>query len=192
MNLTTHASRRMNVPGPLTCVAAAGVLLLVLTMLDEQPARTFLFQARRADVARKWSVIAKSHVPVTDKVVKGFGRFYDVYFSQDVVAKPVKLLEIGLGCDMSYGPGASSKTWPQLFLQGEIWLAEVNKECVQKYWNPAMRWRYVWGDQGDTATVEGWLATMGGNFDYIIDDGGHTNQQIWNTFQVSAVHILLG
>ena len=39
------------------------------------------------------------------------------------------------------------------------------------------------GDQGDLATLDSWIETSGGNFDIIIDDGGHHNCQIINTFE---------
>jgi hypothetical protein len=41
-----------------------------------------------------------------------------------------KILEIGLGCDMAYGPGASAKVWRELFPDAVVWFAEFNEECV--------------------------------------------------------------
>ncbi|KAL4514733.1 hypothetical protein Ndes2437B_g01102 [Nannochloris sp. 'desiccata'] len=96
----------------------------------------------------------------------------------------MKLLEIGLGCGMSYGPGASSLVWPELFPNGKIWFAEYEESCIKNYWNETSRFNYVVGDQSDRGVLEEWVAKTGGNFDYIIDDGGHTNPQIWNSFDV--------
>eukprot|EP00887_Chlorella_sp_A99_P005993 scaffold27.g5993.t1 len=48
-----------------------------------------------------------------------------------------------------------------------------SQECVKQYWKPSFRWRYVTGDQANLTTLE----FMAGN-------GGHTNPQIWNSFQV--------
>jgi hypothetical protein len=129
-----------------------------------------------------FTAVAVSHQPVTDKVAHGYGTIYDAYFTEPVVLKPTKLLEIGVGCGMGYGPGASSKIWPDLFPRAEIWFAEYNVECIKKYWQPGLSWRYVTGDQSDIKTLQMWTATFGGNFDFIIDDGGHTNPQIWNSF----------
>ena len=39
------------------------------------------------------------------------------------------------------------------------------------------------GDQGDPAVLDEWIETSGGDFDIIIDDGGHSNCQIWTSFE---------
>ena len=92
--------------------------------------------------------------------------------------KKTKFLEIGLGCDMHYGPGKSARLWTELFKHPstEIWVAEVNVECAQK-WNKSMNNRILTGDQGDEVTLRNWVNATGGGFDVIIDDGGHTFHQ---------------
>lgn len=134
----------------------------------------------------RWSEIARSVQPVTDKLtVHGYDSIYDVYFNQEVANRPLKFLEIGLGCGMSYGPGASAKIWPALFPHAEVWFAEYNEDCIKKYADSHnISWKYVTGDQEDIPTLNKWLVETAGGFDFIIDDGGHTNKQIWNTFQV--------
>ena len=127
--------------------------------------------------------IATANQPVTDKIAHGFGTLYDAYFTSSVQDGRVKLLEIGLGCDMTYGPGASSKIWPALFPKGQIWLADVDGDCVKRYWNARMPWQYVTGDQSKETVLNVWLNKMGDNFDFIIDDGAHTNAAIWTSFQ---------
>lgn len=130
-----------------------------------------------------FSRIALEMEPVTDKVsVHHYETLYDKYFSD--IDQPIKLLEIGLGCDMAYGPGASAQIWPQLFpTDSEIWFAELDEECVRNYWTSDLAWNYVTGDQGDPETVEKWIQITGGEFDFVIDDGGHTNTQIWTSFE---------
>lgn len=44
----------------------------------------------------------------------------------------MEMLEIGLGCDMNYGPGASVAVWKKLFPRAELWEAEYNGDCVKK------------------------------------------------------------
>ena len=39
------------------------------------------------------------------------------------------------------------------------------------------------GDQGNITVLHSWIEKSGGNFDVIIDDGGHQNCQIWHSFQ---------
>lgn len=62
--------------------------------------------------------------------------------------------------------------------------AEYEEACINEYWKQHKpTWRYVTGDQANQATLEKWLETTKGGFDVILDDGGHTNPQIWNSFQ---------
>lgn len=62
---------------------------------------------------------ARSFSPVTDKVTTHsyqtmYGRFLLPYY---YVHPKMKFLEIGLGCDMNYGPGASVALWKNFFLK---------------------------------------------------------------------------
>lgn len=93
----------------------------------------------------------------------------------------VQLLTYSPTC-RPYGPGASSQVWPKLFPRGEVWFAEIDAACVEKHWNSTFPWKYVAGDQADVDTLKNWVSRTGGEFDYIVDDGGHTNTQIWNSF----------
>ena len=106
----------------------------------------------------------------------------------------VKLLEIGLGCAMAYGPGKSVYVWRKLFGEsGEIWEAEFNAECAQKLnaTGTLKGINILVGNQESNITVNEWIATTGGKFDVIIDDGGHTNAQIRNSFDILFAKALL-
>lgn len=83
---------------------------------------------------------------------------------------------------MKYGPGASAPIWPTLFPAGEVWFAEFNETCINSYWNEAMPWKFVASDQANRSDLARWMRQPGGQFDFIIDDGGHTNVQIWVLF----------
>ena len=49
------------------------------------------------------------------------------------------MLEIGLGCDMKYGPGASYQLWKTILTeQDELWEAEVDRKCVEKFQEEGM------------------------------------------------------
>ncbi len=97
----------------------------------------------------------------------------------------MKMLEIGLGCDMNYGPGASVWLWKELFPRAELWEAEYDGECVQK--SKAKKQldgiHTLVGDQGDPSVLDQWIEESKGNFDVVIDDGGHTQCQIWTSFE---------
>ena len=71
--------------------------------------------------------VALSFKPVTDKI--GYGkrdrhRYHNMYgqfllpFSAHTPT--MKFLEIGLGCNMEYGAGASVKIWKRLFPKAEL------------------------------------------------------------------------
>jgi len=128
---------------------------------------------------------AKSFNPVTDKVTTHsyqimYGRFLLPYYQQN---PSMKMLEIGLGCNMHYGPGASTAVWKELFPEAELWEAESNFQCVEKHRDDTLKGFYVLtGDQGDDAVLDSWVELSGGNFDVVIDDGGHQNCQIWHSF----------
>lgn len=108
--------------------------------------------------------------PETDKVK--WGHHYDIMYGQFLLpfyaAKPkMKFLEIGFGCDMSHGAGASVKVWQKLFPQAEIWEAELHVACIvtlelQKKLNGI---KTLTGDQMDIRTLDKWIKqTRGGNF----------------------------
>ena len=127
---------------------------------------------------------------VTDKVGLSsqhtYHNMYGMFLLPYAANKPnMKMLEIGLGCNMNYGPGASVALWKKLFPQAELWLAEYNAPCVQKAKERNMLdgIHVVTGDQSDPATLQRWVKeSNGGNFDIIIDDGGHKNCQISTSF----------
>ena len=124
--------------------------------------------------------------PIPDKVTRHsyqtmYGRFLLPYYYEHPT---MKMLEIGLGCNMNYGPGASVTLYKTLFPQAELWEAEFVERCVKEYKGSEMLKgiNVLTGDQGDYATLDRWISDSGGNFDVVIDDGGHQNCQIWNSF----------
>jgi hypothetical protein len=57
---------------------------------------------------------------------------YEKYL-EPIRDKPLKMLEIGLGCDMSYGPGKSYYTWQEFLPNVDLYYIEYDKECVRKW-----------------------------------------------------------
>lgn len=132
----------------------------------------------------EFEFLATSQDPVTDKVTTHhYQLMYGMYLGP-IRHLPVKMLEIGLGCDMNYGPGASTKVWQKWLPRAEIWQAELNGDCVDKARNLHMldEIKTLVGDQGNPEDLKRWIEESGGNFDFIIDDGGHTNQMIKLSF----------
>lgn len=99
--------------------------------------------------------------------------------------RKLKLLEIGLGCDMEYGPGSSVRVWQKIGLghDVEIWEAEKDELCVRQSQEKGQLKgiNVLVGDQARHDVLEKWVKESGGNFDVIIDDGGHRNDMILNS-----------
>jgi len=136
--------------------------------------------------SRKFIDYAVSLRPVTDKVyTHSYHTMYGQFLMPFVGAKPdLKMFEIGLGCAMDYGAGASVGVWKKLFPHIELWEADVNEECVNKWKDKdSMKGiNLLVGDQNNPETLDSWIEKSGGKFDVIIDDGGHEQCQINTSF----------
>ncbi|UJR38307.1 hypothetical protein I4U23_030977 [Adineta vaga] len=117
----------------------------------------------------------------TDKVfIHHYERLYEKYLSQ-YRDTSVRLLEIGLGCDMVQAIGASALTWREyLGYKAEIHILEIDIECGEKWYSTIGKQMNIsmhYGNQENIAFLEHFKSQMK-KFDIIIDDGGHTmNQQ---------------
>lgn len=139
---------------------------------------------------------ARSQMPCTDKVsTHSYQTMYGVNLLPFMEAtNGAKLFEIGLGCDMNYRPGASVDLWKSLFPSATLWEAEFDAKCVQNAEANGLLAgvQVVTGDQGNQTTVQGWVAESGGDFDVVIDDGGHENKQIRASFEILWPHVKPG
>jgi hypothetical protein len=145
--------------------------------------------------------IASSTAMISDKVVD---HKYQVMYGLFLIpmrakfrrlSKKIKFLEIGLGCNMEYGPGASVQLWKKLFgNSADIWEAEANSECVQKYraTGDLDGINTLVGDQLDFNDLRNWINISGGQFDVIIDDGGHHSDHILNSLTGLWDHLSSG
>ncbi|KAK3288873.1 hypothetical protein CYMTET_3667 [Cymbomonas tetramitiformis] len=95
---------------------------------------------------------------------------------------PAKILEIGLGCDMIYGPGKSLDLWTRYFTNPlvEITFIELDAQCVQRFgeqiYKNGKKVSVVAGDQANVSLLAE-VTRRYGPFDVVIDDGGHTFHQ---------------
>ncbi|PFH54948.1 hypothetical protein XA68_11454 [Ophiocordyceps unilateralis] len=115
----------------------------------------------------------------TDKVTShGYQSMYEKYLPT-IRDMPVKMLEIGLGCNMDYGPGASYYTWLEYFPMVDLYFIELDASCVLKFQDKMANAHVFVGDQADIAFLDQFAAitTADGLFDIVIDDGGHTMKQ---------------
>lgn len=83
--------------------------------------------------------------------------------------QPIKLLEIGISV------GGCLQMWAKYFSKGEITGIDITPECNRDFGD---RIETFIGDQTDTKFLE----TLG-DFDIIIDDGGHTMKQQITSFE---------
>lgn len=135
--------------------------------------------------------------PKSDKVTAhGYEAVYGFYLEAlRENSKGRKFLEIGLGCDKFHG-ATGPQLWREWFGEGqmELFMAEFDADCVKLHAEnlASMGVHALTGDQADFPTLDGWVEETGGRLDVIIDDGGHTNEQIYNTFITFWEHLLPG
>lgn len=113
----------------------------------------------------------------TDKVTDhSYQDMYENYLPA-LRHKKLKMLEIGLGCDMSYGPGASYYTWLEYFPNVDLYFIEYDAKCAEQWADKTTGATIITGDQGDAVFLEKFMSEHGKDFNIIIDDGGHTMEQ---------------
>lgn len=114
----------------------------------------------------------------TDKVaMHTYQDTYERYLPARRRGRKVKLLELGLGCDAGYGPGASYYTWLEYFPSVELYFIEADAECAGRWRAEMADATVVEGDPGDRAFLEGFLRERGMDFDVVVGGGGHTVEQ---------------
>eukprot|EP00607_Mallomonas_marina_P000186 CAMPEP_0182427976 /NCGR_PEP_ID=MMETSP1167-20130531/20929_1 /TAXON_ID=2988 /ORGANISM="Mallomonas Sp, Strain CCMP3275" /LENGTH=156 /DNA_ID=CAMNT_0024610587 /DNA_START=206 /DNA_END=673 /DNA_ORIENTATION=- len=107
----------------------------------------------------------------------------------------VKMLEVGLGCGMPYGPGESIPVWQYIFGGSdtlELWVTDIDKNCIEdmRKQGKLEGVHTLVGDQNEEEDMMRWATESGGNFSVIIDDGGHKTHFIMNTFNALWNHAL--
>eukprot|EP00756_Hemistasia_phaeocysticola_P053988 Hpha_TRINITY_DN29936_c0_g1::TRINITY_DN29936_c0_g1_i1::g.131923::m.131923 len=142
----------------------------------------------------------------TDKLhPHDYGPMYSKYLAP-LSGRNVRMLEIGLGCNMPYGPGHSAVLWRALLgPKLDYYVAELDpcldkwKKTIRKaeglgwYTRTEARWardlhrdakkRAFWGDQANSTFLRSVKARLGGPVDVIIDDGGHSMEQQLASFE---------
>jgi hypothetical protein len=102
--------------------------------------------------------------------------------------KPVKLLEIGLGCTMNTG-SASICLWQKYFADVDLWLMDIDTKCADKVHNFTKN-AIIIGDQGSEKDLRRAIELSGGAFDFIVDDGSHSPAHQLESFRVLFEHAL--
>ena len=89
----------------------------------------------------------------------------------------INFLEIGLGCDMGYGPGKSIILWKEFLTKARISVLEYNANCAQKFVSEVEN--LFTGDQSNFDVLN--KVGQYGPYDVIVDDGGHSRKQQTNS-----------
>jgi hypothetical protein len=130
----------------------------------------------------------------TDKIGNRSHQHLYGLFLGPIRHKPVKLLEIGLGCDASHGPGKSLNLWSEYFGKtGTFDIIEHNLTCAIKFKSKVNK--LFIGDQSSFAL----LNTIRENerYDVIVDDGSHKRKHqissliaLWPCLKPHGVYII--
>ena len=109
-----------------------------------------------------WNGIALYHINTNYR--QGYYTYIPNYVWKIPLAT-MKMLEIGLGCDMNYAPGASVALYKKLFLKADLWEAEYDGECVKKSIEKGELdgINTLVGDQGNDIVLDSWIEQSGGN-----------------------------
>jgi hypothetical protein len=131
----------------------------------------------KADYFKKFLEIALESG--TDKVTDHHYNYAYQQYLPDLRHSPVRFVEIGLGCDMHYGPGKSLDLWDRYFTHkdAQIFFMEYDAICAEKLHLSRPRVSVDAGDQANVTVLNSFIEKHGGNFDIIVDDGGHTMVQ---------------
>lgn len=173
--------------------------LLLLTLLSTIIASCFLNKSHAWKTRESWESLAKR--AGTDKVT---GHEYEMIYEMWLAPwrhQPVNFLEIGLGCDMTYGPGKSLSLWESYFTHRDarVSFLEVDGACVKTHDIHLRNGTIFVGSQDDAAVLRKVAAEgrASGKYDVIVDDGGHTMSQqitslkeLWPVVSSGGIYVI--
>lgn len=106
------------------------------------------------------------------------------------------MLEIGLGCNMGYGPGKSYDTWLEWLPNVDLYFIEYDGACATKWAGQTAGATVATGDQANATFLVEFMEEYGMDFDIIIDDGGHSMDQqktsintLWQAVKPGGIYI---
>lgn len=122
--------------------------------------------------------------------VKGhdYARHYDAAFSH-IRSHPIKVLEIGVGS------AESMRTWLEYFPNAVVLGLDIVHDT--NLWNtpggkPHPRYTFSYIDQSSEPEWGKLIEEYGSDWDIVVDDGGHSSQQIITTFKKMWPHVKRG
>eukprot|EP00961_Rhodomonas_salina_P166330 2241472-Rhodomonas_salina.1 len=146
---------------------------------------------------------------LTDKTTSHrYYLFYHTYLSRlarsrcepSMAEKPIRILEIGLGCAPGGGmlknkPGGSARAWRHMFasMRLDLHIMEYDAPCATQWAAQHSGIHVHTGDQSSVQDLERVYAESGAQpFDAIIDDGSHLNEHQIKTLEHMIQHVAPG
>lgn len=127
-----------------------------------------------------WSMEFENLCNLTGAEKQTFQKLYGTHLGP-IKNQAVNFLEIGLGCGTHYSEGKSLALWRKYMPNAIITIIEHNDTCAEPF-HSQVESLFV-GDQSNFKFLER-VGINAGQFDFIVDDGGHTRKQ--------QIHSLLG
>jgi hypothetical protein len=148
-------------------------------------------QTDYTDLVKAFYDIAIKHS--TDKVTAhAYQLLYGLYLSP-IRYKNIRMLEIGLGCYMGYGPGKSIIVWKEYFSNVTIDILEYDKICGEPFRKDVNQ--LFLGDQSDLEFLAS--IRIDNSYDLIVDDGGHSRKQqihsligLWDILKPGGIYVI--
>ncbi len=126
------------------------IVFLVEYNFNHQLRQLSLAYTKLGNSVNDFKTLALKHG--TDKVTT---HHYEYLYGQlfaPIRFDPLNFLEIGLGCDMSYGPGKSLVLWKEYIPNASISILEFNEKCARKF-ESQLKNLFV-GDQSDLSLMK--------------------------------------
>lgn len=111
-----------------------------------------------------------------------YTEIYAKYFAP-LRHQPIKFLEIGIY------KGDSVKLWENYFSTAKLHFIDINPSIIE-YTSSRSRYHFV--DQSNPSQLKDFAQSIEGNFDIIIDDGGHTTEQQLTSFKALFPYLKSG
>jgi hypothetical protein len=110
-------------------------------------------------------------------------------FFEPMRDKPIKLLEIGVG------GGESIQTWLEYFQDAHVYGVDIvsnTNDYNNPGYKPSDRYTFSCGDQSKPEFWKKFIEVYGGDWDVVIDDGGHLAMPTITTFKSLWPHVKSG
>lgn len=107
---------------------------------------------------------------------------YSQYFAP-FKEKPIKFLEIGIY------KGSSVKMWEEYLKNADLHFMDITLQAVEYH---SKRSHYHLCNQESPVELRQFIKTVGGDFDIILDDGGHTMNQQITSFKILFPYVKSG